>query len=191
MQKEKILKMIENMALENEGKRLILAIDGRCASGKTTLADFLQKKLKCCVFHMDDFFLRPEQRTEERLEEAGGNVDHERFYEEILKPLREGSELIKYRKFSCKEMKLMPETVIRPEEINIVEGSYSCHPELFNVYDFRIALTISEELQKERIIKRNGPERYEIFKNKWIPLEEKYFRNLNIMERVDLMAELE
>ncbi|XME02360.1 uridine kinase [Lachnospiraceae bacterium C1.1] len=190
MQKEEILKMIEGMASEKAGKRLIIAIDGRCASGKTSLAEFLQKNIKCSVFHMDDFFLRPEQRTVERLREAGGNVDRERFYEEILKPLREGTELIKYRKFSCKEMKLMPETVIRPEKINIVEGSYSCHPKFFDDYDLRIALTISEKLQEERIIKRNGSEGYEIFKNKWIPLEEKYFRELNIMERADILAEL-
>ena len=46
--------------------RVIVAIDGRCGSGKTTLAAKLQKQLHCSVFHMDDFFLRPEQRTEER-----------------------------------------------------------------------------------------------------------------------------
>ena len=32
---------------------------------------------------MDDYFLQPYQRTEERLAEPGGNVDYERFKEEI------------------------------------------------------------------------------------------------------------
>lgn len=35
--------------------RVIVAIDGRCGSGKTTLAAKLQKQLHCSVFHMDDF----------------------------------------------------------------------------------------------------------------------------------------
>ena len=40
--------------------RVLVAIDGRCAAGKTTLAASLQAQLGCNVFHMDDFFLRPE-----------------------------------------------------------------------------------------------------------------------------------
>ena len=55
--------------------RVVVAIDGRCGSGKTTLAAALQKEFSCAVFHMDDFFLRPEQRTEERLAQPGGNAD--------------------------------------------------------------------------------------------------------------------
>ena len=33
---------------------------------------------------MDDFFLQPKQRTKERLEQAGGNVDYKRFKKEIV-----------------------------------------------------------------------------------------------------------
>lgn len=36
----------------------IIAIDGRCAAGKTTLADRLVKELGGDVIHMDDFFCR-------------------------------------------------------------------------------------------------------------------------------------
>lgn len=35
---------------------LLIAIDGRAASGKTTLAAMLQKELNCNVVHMDHFF---------------------------------------------------------------------------------------------------------------------------------------
>ena len=70
--------------------RVLVAIDGRCAAGKTTLAASLQAQLGCNVFHMDDFFLRPEQRTPERLHQPGGNVDFERFLTEVLRPLYDG-----------------------------------------------------------------------------------------------------
>ncbi len=53
-------------------ERLLLAIDGGSASGKTTLAALLAQRYGCPVFHMDDFFLRPEQRTPQRLAEPGG-----------------------------------------------------------------------------------------------------------------------
>ena len=38
---------------------VIVAIDGKCTSGKTTLASKLAEIYDCNVFHMDDFFLRP------------------------------------------------------------------------------------------------------------------------------------
>ena len=60
--------------------RVILALDGPCASGKTTLAGEMGRKFGWSVVHMDDFFLRPEQRTPERYALPGGNVDHERFF---------------------------------------------------------------------------------------------------------------
>ena len=66
-------------ALPQSRQPLIVALDGRCASGKTTLAALLQQRTGCSVVHMDHFFLRPEQRTRERLEQPGGNVDYERF----------------------------------------------------------------------------------------------------------------
>ena len=56
--------------LEKKG-RLIVAIDGRCGSGKSTLAAALQEQYGYPVVHMDDFFLRSEQRTAERLATPG------------------------------------------------------------------------------------------------------------------------
>ena len=76
---------------------LVLAIDGRCAAGKTTLAAHLAELCDCNVIHMDHFFLCSKQNTMERLQQAGGNMDYVRFCEEILIPLHEG------RKFSYGE----------------------------------------------------------------------------------------
>ena len=58
---------------------LVLAIDGRCAAGKTTLAARLAELCDCNVIHMDHFFLCSKQNTMERLQQAGGNMDYVRF----------------------------------------------------------------------------------------------------------------
>ena len=92
-------------ALPQSRQPLIVALDGRCASGKTTLAALLQQRTGCSVVHMDHFFLRPEQRTRERLEQPGGNVDYERFLAEVLEPLRAGKDC-SYRPYDCKQQKL-------------------------------------------------------------------------------------
>ena len=75
------------------GKVFIVAIDGMCGSGKSTVAGKLQEYFGCSLFHMDDFFLQPHQRTSQRLDAPGGNVDYERFQAEVLIPLKRGRSL--------------------------------------------------------------------------------------------------
>ena len=80
-----------------------IAIEGGSASGKSTLAQYMEDIYTCTVMHMDDFFLQPHQRTPERFAEIGGNVDRERFLNEVLIPLKKGEEInlvekIKYTK---------------------------------------------------------------------------------------------
>ena len=77
-----LFSQIEKLFAEKD--RVVVAIDGGAASGKTTLADVLSKRYGGAVVHMDDFFLRPEQRTTERFAEVGGNFDRERFMEEVI-----------------------------------------------------------------------------------------------------------
>lgn len=166
----------------------LIAIDGRTASGKTTLTAMLQKELNCNVVHMDHFFLRKEQRTEERLKEAGGNVDYERFKEEVLIPLKEGKSF-SYRPYDCHTLSFAKPIYINPKNITVVEGSYSCHPELREYYDIHIFLSISPEEQLRRIEKRNGKTALNAFQTKWIPMEEKYFTTFDIQNHCEYTFE--
>lgn len=169
----------------SEKKHIIVAVDGRCASGKTTLAEELAKKYDANIFHADDFFLRPEQRTEERLSEAGGNFDRERFMEEVLLPLKEGVNF-SYRKFSCKTRTLSDEIEVTKKSVNIVEGSYCQHPYFGDMYDLRIFLDIASEEQKKRILLRN-PDKAERFLSEWIPMENRYFDFFRIKDKADIV----
>jgi uridine kinase len=134
---------------------------------------------------MDDFFLRPEQRTEERLRTPGENVDHERFSEEVLFPLRRG-ETPCYRPFSCKTLSLGDPIRLSPSPIYLIEGSYSCHPMLRPYYDLTIFLTTDKDEQMRRIRKRNGDAGAVAFRERWIPLEEAYFSACRVPEQCDL-----
>lgn len=189
---EAIVQKVTNSVNEftNSGKRtekpIIIAIDGRCGSGKTTLAAGLKKKNGWRVFHMDDFFLRPEQRTEERFAKPGGNVDHERFLEEILLPLQNGVQTICYRRFDCQKQDFAEAISVTAGDVNIVEGSYSCHPAFWDAYDLRVFLDVAEAEQDRRILLRNGKDRAKMFHERWIPLEERYFDAYRIKERCEL-----
>lgn len=171
-------------ALLTGEKPVVVAIDGRCGSGKTTLASKLQAHYGCPVIPMDHFFLRPEQRTAQRLATPGENVDHERFLEEVLLPLSRGASF-SYRPFDCARMALDEPIPVTPGRLTLVEGSYSCHPALWKYYDLRIFLTVDPQEQMRRITARN-PASAEAFRRKWIPLEEAYFSACDPERRCDL-----
>lgn len=167
-------------------KRMILAVEGGSASGKSTCADLLNAVYGCTVLHMDDFFLQPHQRTPERFAEPGGNVDRERFLSEVLLPLSK-NEPIKYRRFDCRTQTVLPATTVFPTPLTVVEGAYCMHPLLSPFYDFSVFMEIDSETQKQRILKRNGETWAQRFFNEWIPMEQVYFEKMNVKERCDLL----
>lgn len=169
-------------------KPCIVAIDGMCGSGKTYLAKLLAKTYESNVFHMDDFFLPIEMRTEERLAQAGGNVHYERFKEEVLDTILENRTVI-YRPYLCGRWEFGEERKLRPKKLNIIEGSYSMHPYLSYAYDLKIFLEIDINVQLERISHREGIEKLQDFVNKWIPLENKYFEELQIRKQCDIILD--
>ena len=131
---------------------------------------------------MDDFFLRPEQRSEARLEEAGGNVDRERFFEEILLPLSQGKTVV-YRPYDCSSQSLGAPISVTPKRLSVVEGVYSMHPDLSPYYDCSVFLDIDPILQRDRIQKRNPPPLANRFFEEWIPLENYYFTQTETRKR--------
>ena len=173
--------------LEQEGL-VVVAIDGSCTAGKTTLAGHLATKYDCNLIHMDDFFLRPEQRTPERFAQPGGNVDYERFREEVLLPLGRG-EAVCFRPFDC-QTRQMKEAIPMPrKKLNIIEGTYSCHPYFGQPYDLKIFLTVTPETQRERILQRPVFLHKSFFES-WIPMEQQYFKTFAIGEKSDLALDL-
>lgn len=184
---QELYKHIDKLLKEKE--RVIVVIEGGSASGKTTLAEELNQRYHCNIFHMDDFFLRPAQRTQERLEEPGGNVDRERFYEEVVIPLSKGG-IINYSRFDCSTLSLLPPQKIEASKLNVIEGAYSTHPEFGKYYDLSVFLEINSDLQKERIEKRNGLKKAERFFKEWIPMEQKYFKTFHIKEKCDINIQI-
>ena len=165
--------------------RLLIALEGGSASGKTRLAALLTAVYGGDVVHMDDFFLRPEQRTPERYREPGGNVDRERFAAEVLPALKKGLPF-SYRRFDCGRMALADSVSIRPGRLTVVEGAYSTHLSFGDPYDLTVFLSIDPATQQDRLRKRNGENGLRNFLDRWIPLEEAYFSATDIFARCDL-----
>lgn len=173
--------------LLKEQTSVVVAIDGRCGSGKTTLSEIISERLDCNIIHTDDFFLRPQQKTPERLSEVGGNIDYERFKNEVVDKLKT-EKSFSYRPYDCGTRALREPINIEPKELTIIEGSYSCHPYFGSYADLKIFVTAPREIILGRLTKRN-PKLTERFINEWIPLEERYFGGFSVEERADIVID--
>lgn len=183
----RLLPILEELAKLPQDKIHAIAIDGRCASGKTTMAFMLSKVLGAGVVQMDDFFLPMELRTEERLAIPGGNVHYERVAEEVL-PRLKAEDNFSYQRFECSKMELGDYVTVPGAKYYIVEGAYSCHSALGEYMSLKVFFDVGKAEQIERIRRRDGEEYLEAFINKWIPLEERYIKSIpDIHEAFDVI----
>lgn len=179
----RLLPILERAAKAKSG---VIILEGRAASGKSTMANQLSAILEAPIIRMDDFFLPPVLRTPERFAQPGGNVHYERFTEEVLPYLRSSSPF-SYRRFDCGSMDYQGEFAVPAASWRIVEGSYSLHPDFGQYGTITVFSHVSPEEQMARILNRNGAELAKIFKERWIPLEETYFETFHIKESADLV----
>ena len=163
-----------------------VAIDGNSGAGKTYLGALLKSVYDCNVFPADHFFLSPEQKTKARLAAPGGNVDYERLKSDVIRGIRSGRPF-SYRPYDCKKQAMAQPVGVSPKRLNIVEGCYSMHPALSGSYDLKVFLQIDPEIQKSRILQRDGAAMLERYIREWIPLENRFFTALDIRQRCDIV----
>lgn len=163
---------------------LVIAIDGMCASGKSSIGEVLGRYFPSRIIHMDDFFLPYNLRTKARYDEIGGNIDYDRFKTEVIDNLDKN---ICYKPYDCKTNTFSKEKSLPLCDITIIEGSYALNPKFGEYYDLSVFVEVSSNEQIERIKIRNGISQVTIFKDKWIKFENNYFEYFNIKERTNFI----
>ena len=186
---ESLISILAAALAQKPTKPLVLALDGRCGSGKTTLADGLTRQFPASiVLHTDDFYLPPTQRVRGWEKTPCANMDLLiRLRDEALRPAYEGQPVL-YRAYSCRAGAYQPVQELAAQPLVILEGSYSHHPLLAGYETLRVFVTCSREEQTRRLQAREG-ERYANFAARWIPLEEGYFAQYRIEETADLAVD--
>lgn len=164
----------------------LVAVDGRCGSGKTGFAA-LTGVLACSsgVVHMDDFYLPWARRAENWRDIPAGNMDLERFCREVLTLDGKGDAC--YRPYDCPGDRLLDPVELR-EPLRIVEGTYSQHPALAKYYDYKLFFTCGREEQTRRLRAREG-DYYPAFDRVWRTLEERYFAVCGTEAAADLAVD--
>lgn len=172
--------------MKQTGRRLLITIDGPCASGKTTLARKLAETLQANVIHTDDFVIPHAQKTPERLAIPGGNCDGERIEREILAPWKSG-QTVRYRRYDCRKDCLGPEEELPEQPVLILEGSYSNLPVIRKYADVHLFMNVPEEIRMARLKERESPESLKQFTARWIPLEKAYFEAYHLPDESNIV----
>ena len=176
---------------QKNNRKLLLVIDGKCGSGKTTLSERLGERYGCNVFHIDDFYLPIVMQTPEIMKEPGGNINYDRFIAEIMVPLTADNAVV-YRPFLCMEQEYDSVVSLKKTGVNVIEGTYACHPVLREIYakltDWEVItlfMDIDDRNQRDRVRGRVGELRFKLFEDKWIPREREYFSAYSVREYCD------
>ena len=162
-----------------QNSRTIVALDGPCASGKSTIGALLSQLYDCPLVHMDDFFLPQKQKTPARLSQAGGNIDAERFLSQVLLPVSQGKSA-QYQPYRCHTDNFGEWLEVPPSALTIIEGVYALRPDLQPYYSICCYLDAPWSVRRERLLKRCGEGGLARFEALWIPLEQQYFETFQI-----------
>ncbi len=175
------LELVERIA-GGQAERILVTIDGPCASGKSTLAAELAEVFGAAVVHTDDYVIPHAQKTAERLAVPGGNCDSDRLVREVIAPWKQGKPVI-YRRYDCRNDRMRPEERLPDCRILILEGSYCNLPPIRVYADIRAFMNTSWKTREERLRKRESPRYLQMFYDRWIPLEDRYFEAFGLPDQ--------
>ncbi len=187
---EQLLAAIERHTIERAAP-LVVALDGRSGTGKSTLAKQLAVTSDAVVVDCDDFYAggtdeawlaqTPRQR-------AACGIDWRRLKGEAVGPLRDGRIAHYHPSDFINGAGLASHMVIGdPKAVIILDGAYSGRPELAEIVDIAVLIELPDGLRRSRLMAREGA----AFMNRWHPIwdsaEDYYFRHVCPPSRYDFV----
>jgi uridine kinase len=181
--------LILQAARTNSGP-LVVAIDGRSGTGKSTLAAVLADRLGATVIEGDDFYAGGTGTIGDPPASRAARCIDWQAQRRVLSALRAG-QTASYHAFDWETFdgSLLPEaTQVAPAPILILEGAYSARPELRDLLDLTLLVTVPDSLRQARLIQREG----EIgpWERQWHQAEDWYFAEAAPAWAFDLVLDL-
>jgi uridine kinase len=178
---------------------LVVAIDGRSGSGKSTVASFVASVLGATVVPSDDFFAAGisaaawDARTP--AQRAADAIDWRRLRTEALEPLRAGQPA-RWHAFDF-SAGVRPDgtyamqrdaTVRPPAPIVLLDGAYSARPELTDLVDLAVLVEAPAPVRRARVAEREEPGFLAEWHTRWDEAEEHYFRQVRPRATFDVIV---
>jgi uridine kinase len=199
-----LLALLRARAAEAD-RTLFVGIDGRSGAGKSTLAARLVEELAtgptpiaAVVVEGDDFYAggtaaRWDRRTAE--EKADQVIDWRR-QRAVLEGLRDGG-VATFHPFDWDSDDWDQDPppyaddpiTVEPASIVILEGAYSCRPELHDLLDLKVLLEIPDHVRRTRLIEREGDAYQAEWDARWSEAEAHHFGVVMPPTRFDLVVD--
>ncbi|MFF4317862.1 uridine kinase [Streptomyces sp. NPDC001568] len=161
-------------AAAEQGRAVLVGIDGPGAAGKSTLAALLADRLgPATVVHIDDFYLTSADR---HLVDAGAIAAHfdlRRLHEQVLRPAAAGAG-VSYQRYDWDRDRLAEWTALPPGTPLVVEGVHALHADLRHLYTYRVFCDAPRDLRLSRGLERDGEEARSLWVDEWMPAEDRY-----------------
>jgi uridine kinase len=190
--------------LTAHGTPAFVGIDGRSGAGKSTLAAEVAERLmtavggpvEVTVIEGDDFYAGGSGETWDRRtadEKADGVIDWRR-QRAALEQLRTQGEA-EWQPFDWEAEEWDSDTVplaeepklVRATPVVLLEGAYSCRPELHDLLDLRVLLEVAPEIRRAQLLQREGDAHRDEWEARWSPAEDHYFGSIMPPHRFDLV----
>lgn len=171
---------------------ILVGIDGRGGSGKSTIARALSALIdSSVVVEFDDFYRPSEERGplgDARSAEVGRNFDWPRVRDQVLIPL-DTDRSARYQRYDWVADQLAEWHELRPGGVVIIEGNYCTRSELRDFYDLTIWVEAPHDVRLRRGLERGGQDQLDRWLEEWMPEEERYIEAENPQARVDLILD--
>lgn len=170
----------------------VVAIDGRSGVGKSTLAAAVAGLLDdCSVIDGDDFYAGgaiAEWESRTAAEKASQVMDWPRQHA-LLAALRRGerAEWFGYDWEAFDGRLVTTPTTADPASVIILEGAYSCRPELTDVIDLRVLVEADVGVRRQRLRERDGDQWHDQWFGLWDEAEQHYFGGVVTRNGFDLV----
>lgn len=182
------------------GRGLVVAIDGRSGSGKTTVAEAVAQAISAVIVPCDDFFAASvsdeqwDRRTPEQ--RAADMLDWRRLKREAIEPLRTGLPARWYafdflagpRADGTYPLQTTP-TERLPKPVVLLDGAYSTRPELADLLDLRVLVEATSTSRQARLATREAADVLRRWHARWDLAEEYYFRHVRPPSAFDVVVQ--
>jgi len=170
---------------------IVVALDGRSGTGKSTLAKQLAAAVDTVIVGCDDFYAGgtdEEWLARTPRQRAACCIDWRRLEDEAVEPLRDGRIAHYHPSDFNNGAGLAPHVVTcDPKSVIILDGAYSGRPELAEIVDIAVLIELPDGLRRSRLLAREGA----AFMNRWHPIwdlaEDYYFAHVCPPSRYDFV----
>lgn len=170
---------------------ILLAVDGRSGTGKSTLAARVATLTGAAVIDGDDFYTGGSDAYWEArsAEEKIDLVIDWRRQRHVLETLADGRPASWHPyNWEADDGSLATHELTCPAtEVIILEGAYAARPELADVLTHRVLLEAGEAVRRERLLRREGAQYRAEWEARWLEAETLYFGSVMPPAAFDLV----